>query len=248
MNDMLVQPQQDSPGAGPQVPWRLRDLGLAGAWVLAVGILTIIALGIFFAVAGDASDDAEIVAVLGASLALEVALLGAAAWFSVRRYSCGWQALGFRRAVRGGWWVPVAVVLAAYLTLGVYFLIVELTGLGELVPESTLPEDFFDNPAIVPLVGVLAILAAPIAEETFFRGFLFAGLRVRWGTFWAALASGLVFAALHFSLGSIVPFTVIGMLLAWAYVFSGSLWTAIGAHFAFNAVSFGVAVATGGGS
>jgi len=134
------------------------------------------------------------------------------------------------------------------LTLGVYFLIVELTGLGELVPESTLPEDFFDNPAIVPLVGVLAILAAPIAEETFFRGFLFAGLRVRWGTFWAALASGLLFAALHFSLGSIVPFTVIGMLLAWAYAFSGSLWTAIGAHFAFNAVSFGVAVATGGGS
>jgi len=230
------------------VPWRLRDLGLAGAWVLAVGILTIIALGIFFAVAGDASDDAEIVAVLGASLALEVALLGAAAWFSVRRYSCGWQALGFRRAVRGGWWVPVAVVLAAYLTLGVYFLIVELTGLGELVPESTLPEDFFDNPAIVPLVGVLAILAAPIAEETFFRGFLFPGLRVRWGTFWAALASGLLFAALHFSLGSIVPFTVIGMLLAWAYVFSGSLWTAIGAHFAFNAVSFGMLVATGGGS
>ncbi len=245
---MLVQPQQDSPGAGPQVPWRLRDLGLAGAWVLAVGILTIIALGIFFAVAGDASDDAEIVVVLGGSLALEVALLGAAAWFSVRRYSCGWQALGFRRAVRGGWWVPVVVVLAAWLTLVVYFLIVELTGLGELVPESTLPEDFFDNPAIVPLVGVLAILAAPIAEETLFRGFLFAGLRVRWGTFWAALASGLLFAALHFSLGSIVPFTVIGMLLAWAYAFSGSLWTAIGAHFAFNAVSFGVAVATGGGS
>jgi len=245
---MLVQPQQDSPGAGPQVPWRLRDLGLAGAWVLAVGILTIIALGITFAVMGDASDDAEIVVVLGGSLALEVALLGAAAWFSVRRYSCGWQALGFRRAVRGGWWVPVVVVLAAWLTLGVYFLIVEMTGLGELVPESTLPEDFFDNPAVVPLVGVLAVLAAPIAEETFFRGFLFAGLRVRWGAFWAALASGLLFAALHFSLGSIVPFTVIGMLLAWAYVYSGSLWTAIGAHFAFNAVSFGMAVATGGGS
>jgi hypothetical protein len=247
MSDMLVQPQQDIPGARPLVPWRLCDLGLAGAWVLAVGILTIIVLGIVFAVAENASDDAEIAAALGSGLALEVALLGAAVWFSVRRYSCGWRALGFRRAVRGGWWVPVVVVLAAYFTLGVYFLIVELAGLGELVPESTLPEDFFDNPAIVPLVGVLAILAAPIAEETFFRGFLFSGLRVRWGTFWAALASGLVFAALHFNLGSIVPFTVIGMLLAWAYVFSGSLWTAIGAHFVFNSVSFGIAVATGGG-
>jgi membrane protease YdiL (CAAX protease family) len=247
MNDMLVQPQQDVPGPGPWVPWRLRDLGLAGAWVLAVGILTIIALGVVLAVVGDTNDDAEIVAILGSGLALEAALLGAATWFSVRRYACGWRALGFRRAVHGGWWVPVVVVLAAWLTLGVYLLIVELVGLGELVPESTLPEDFFDNPATIVLVGVLAVLAAPIAEETFFRGFLFPALRVRWGTFWAALASGLLFAALHFNLGSIVPFTVIGMLLAWAYVFSGSLWTAIGAHFIFNSVSFGIAVATGGG-
>ena len=244
---MLAQPQQDIAGAGPSVPWRLRDLGLASAWVLAVGILTIIVLGISFAVLGDANDDAQLAAVLGSGLALEAALLAAAAWFSVRRYSCGWRALGFRRAVRGGWWVSVAVVLAAWSTLGVYLLIVKLVGLGELVPESTLPEDFFDNPAMVALVGVLAILAAPIAEETFFRGFLFPALRVRWGTFWAALASGLVFAALHFNLGSIVPFTVIGMLLAWAYVFSGSLWVAIAAHFIFNSVSFGIAVATGGG-
>jgi membrane protease YdiL (CAAX protease family) len=252
MKDMLVQPQQGIEGVGLQVPWRLRDLGLAGAWVLAAGILIIIVLGIVFAAVEDISDDAEIAVVLGASLALEVALLGAAAWFSVRRYSCGWRALGFRPAVRGGWWLPLAVaasvVVAAWFTLGVYFLIVELAGLGEMVPESTLPEDFFDSPAILPLVGVLAILAAPVAEETFFRGFLFSALRVRWGAFWAALASGLLFAALHFSLGSLVPFTVIGMLMAWAYVFSGSLWTAIGAHLAFNSVSFGIAVALGGGS
>jgi len=244
---MLAQPQQDIPRAGPLVPWRLRDLGLASAWVVAVGILTIIVLGIFFAAEGDANDDAQLAAVLGSGLALEAALLGAAAWFSVRRYSCGWRALGFRRAARGGWWVSVVVVLAAWATLGVYLLIVELVGLGDLVPESTLPEEFFDNPAMVALVGVLAVLVAPIAEETFFRGFLFPALRVRWGTFWAALASGLVFAALHFNLGSLVPFTVIGMLLAWAYVFSGSLWVAIGAHFIFNSVSFGIAVATGGG-
>jgi membrane protease YdiL (CAAX protease family) len=247
MENMLNQPQQDIPPAGPPVPWRLRDLGLASAWVVAVGILTIILLGIFFAVEGDTNDDAQLAAVLGSGLALEVAFLAAAAWFSVRRYSCGWRALGFRRAVRGGWWVSMAVVLAAWATLGVYLLIVEVAGLGELVPESTLPDEFFGNPAMVALVGVLAILAAPIAEETFFRGFLFPALRVRWGTFWAALASGFVFAALHFSPGSLVPFTVIGMLLAWAYVFSGSLWTAIGAHFVFNAVSFGIAVATGGG-
>ncbi|MCJ7810961.1 MAG: CPBP family intramembrane metalloprotease [Dehalococcoidia bacterium] len=245
---MLVQPQESSEGRGPQVPWQLRDLGLASAWVLAASILMVIVMGVVFVGEDDVSDDAKMVVALGASLVLEVALLGAAVWFSVRRYSCGWRALGFRRAVRGGWWVPVVVVLAAYFTLGVYLLIVELSGLGKMVPQNTVPEDFFESAVALPLVALLAIAAAPIAEETFFRGFLFPALRMRWGTFWAALASGLVFAALHFSLGSLVPFTIIGMLLAWAYVFSGSLWAPIAAHFLFNAVSFIVGVVAGGGS
>ena len=245
---MLVQPQESSEGTGPQVPWQLRDLGLASAWVLAASILMVIVMGVVFVGEEDVSGDAKMVVALGASLVLEVALLGAAVWFSVRRYSCGWRALGFRRAVRGGWWVPVVVVLAAYFTLGVYLLIVELSGLGKMVPQSTVPEDFFESAVALPLVALLAIAAAPIAEETFFRGFLFPALRMRWGTFWAALASGLVFAALHFSLGSLVPFTIIGMLLAWAYVFSGSLWAPIAAHFLFNAVSFIVGVVAGGGS
>jgi hypothetical protein len=248
MKDMLVEPQESSERAAPQVPWQLRDLGLASAWVLAAGILMVIVLAIVFAAVEDVSDDAKMAVALGASLALEVALLAAAAWFSVRRYACGWRALGFRGAVRGRWWVPAVVVLAAYFTLGFYLLIVELSGLGKLVPQSTVPDDFFDSAVALPLVAVLAIVAAPIAEETFFRGFLFPALRGRWGTFSAALGSGLLFAALHFNLGSLVPFTIIGMLLAWAYVFSGSLWVAIGAHFLFNSVSFIMALALGGGS
>ncbi|MCJ7511175.1 MAG: CPBP family intramembrane metalloprotease [Dehalococcoidia bacterium] len=245
---MLVQPQQAGERAGPQVPWKLRDLGLASAWVVVANILLSIPVVIAFSAARDVGDDGKMAAVLVASLAGEVALLGAAAWFSVRRYACGWRALGFRRAVRGGWWVSVAVVLAAYFTLYVYILIVELRGLDWLVPGSTVPDDSFKSAVSLPLVAVLATVAAPIAEETFFRGFLFARLRMRWGTFRGALVSGLLFAALHFNLGALVPFTIIGMLLAWAYVFSGSLWVAIGAHFLFNSVSVILAVVLGGGS
>ncbi|MDP2948594.1 MAG: CPBP family intramembrane metalloprotease [Chloroflexota bacterium] len=229
------------------MPWRLRDLGLAAASVLAASVFTLIVLGSVLAFLGDTGSDVEMAGLLTAALVVDVAFVAAAGWFGVRRYSCGWRALGFRPPVRGGWWVPLAVVLAAYVALGVYFTIVELAGLGKLVPQSTL-EDAFDNWALLPLVGVLAIVAAPIAEETFFRGFLFPGLRSRWGTLWAALVSSLLFASLHFDLGSIIPFTVIGMLFVWAYVFSGSLWTSIVAHFAFNSISFLLAVATGGGS
>ncbi|MGQ9572877.1 MAG: lysostaphin resistance A-like protein [Dehalococcoidia bacterium] len=245
---MVVQSQQGMKEAGPPVPWQLRDMGLAAGWLVAAGIVAVFVLGIVFAVAEDISDDGAIAVALGATLALEVAFLAAAAWFSVRRYSCGWQALGFRPAVRGGWWLPLAVVLGAYFTLGIYLLVVELAGLGRLVPQSTLPDDFFDSPIVLPLVGVLAIVAAPIAEETFFRGFLFAGMRAHWGTLRAALASGFLFALLHFNLGSVIPFTIIGMLLAYAYAFSGSLWTAIIAHLVFNTIGFLMGVAAGGAS
>jgi membrane protease YdiL (CAAX protease family) len=267
----------------PQVPWRLRDLGLALGWVAAAAILTSIVLALIFIGPGSTTirpppqepmdqelrrvfgveptgplpalplpeskteaRDWTIPAALGLTLLVEVAFLGSAVWFGARRYRRGWDVLGFRRPLRG-WWTPVAVLFGAYLVLGIYVAIVELLGLADLAPQSTLPEDVFESPFTLPLAGVLALLAAPLAEETFFRGFLFPGLRNRWGTLRAALASSLFFALLHFNVGSIIPFTVIGMLLAWAYVVSGSLWMAIGAHFAFNAISFFITVATGGG-
>jgi membrane protease YdiL (CAAX protease family) len=268
----------------PQVPWRLRDLGLALGWVAATAILTSIVLAIVFIGPGSTtvqppaqepmehelsrvfgveptgplpalplpesetkSSDWMTPVALGLSLPVEVAFLGSAVWFGARRYRRGWDVLGFRWPARG-WWTPIAVLFGAYFVLGVYVAIIELSGLGDLTPQSTLPEDVFDSPFTLPLAGVLALLAAPLAEETFFRGFLFPGLRNRLGTLRAALASSLLFALLHFNVGSIIPFTAIGMLLAWAYVVSGSLWMAIGAHFAFNAISFIITITAGGGT
>ena len=267
-----------------QVPWRLRDLGLALGWVAAATILTSIIVAIVLIGPGSTTvrpvpqepmaqelrrvfgveptgplpafplpesetetRDWTIPLALGLSLPVEVTFLGSAVWFGARRYRRGLEVLGFRWPLRG-WWTPIAVLFGAYFVLAVYVAIVELSGLGDLTPQSTLPEDVFDSPFTLPLAGVLALLAAPLAEETFFRGFLFPGLRNRLGTLRAALASSLLFAALHFNVGSIIPFTVIGMLLAWAYVLSGSLWMAIGAHFAFNAISFIITIAAGGGT
>ena len=280
---MLNQPEEQEVQR-PQVPWRLRDLGLALGWVAAAAILTSIIVAIVVIGPGSTTvrpppqepmaqelrrvfgveptgplpalplpesetetQDWTIPLALGLTLPVEVAFLGSAVWFGARRYRRGLDVLGFRRPVRG-WWTPVVVLVGAYIVLAVYVALMELSGLSDLTPESTLPEDVFDSPFTLPLAGVLALLAAPLAEETFFRGFLFPGLRNRLGTLRAALASSLFFAVLHFNVGSIIPFTVIGMLLAWAYVVSGSLWMAIGAHFAFNAISFVISVATGGGT
>jgi membrane protease YdiL (CAAX protease family) len=79
-------------------------------------------------------------------------------------------------------------------------------------------------------------------EETFFRGFLFGGLRGRWGVFWAALGTGFLFALAHVDPFVFIPFTAVGMLFAWGYVYSGSLLASMIAHLLFNGLSFGLAV------
>ncbi len=95
---------------------------------------------------------------------------------------------------------------------------------------------------LIVLLGVLSLGLAPVMEETFFRGFLFGGLRGRWGFFLAALGSGFLFALAHVDPLVFIPFTAVGMLFAWGYVYSGSILASMVAHFLFNGVSFGLAV------
>jgi membrane protease YdiL (CAAX protease family) len=92
-------------------------------------------------------------------------------------------------------------------------------------------------------LGVSSLIVAPIIEEIFFRGFVFGGLVGRLRLRWAILGSGLLFGLVHVSTGAsfyviLPPVTVIGMLFAWSYSYSGSILPSIGAHFLFNLTQF----------
>ena len=95
--------------------------------------------------------------------------------------------------------------------------------------------------------GVIVILLAPFVEEVLFRGLVFGNLK---GKSRAAgyLVSCLLFALLHvwqFALVNqdityfllMVQYLVPGLVLAWTYEHSGTLWTAIALHAAANALS-----------
>jgi membrane protease YdiL (CAAX protease family)/uncharacterized RDD family membrane protein YckC len=88
--------------------------------------------------------------------------------------------------------------------------------------------------AAIPVVVLIAIVA-PIAEEIFFRGMLFGGLRKRLSTYPAAAISALVFGALHATTGitAVPPLIVFGFMLALLYERTGSLVPGMIAH-AFN--------------
>jgi hypothetical protein len=97
------------------------------------------------------------------------------------------------------------------------------------------------NPSIVIAVLAVVMIAgfAPIAEELFFRGFVFAGLRSRWSLWPAAITSGLIFGAVHAPTGitTVVPLATLGVALCWLYNRTGSLWPCVIAHMINNGLA-----------
>src|SRR3990170_1762645 len=185
------------------------------------------------------SDHAALAVLLGANLLLELFLLMAVALFTVRKYRVSWAMVGLRLPERGGWRLPLAMLGGALVVIWVYFAVIAALGAE---PSSNIPDEAFDSVPLTVLVGILSLALAPVMEETFFRGFLFGGLRGRWGVFFAALFTGFLFALAHVDPLVYIPFTAVGMIFAWGYVYSGSLLASMIAHLLFNSISFGLAV------
>lgn len=79
-------------------------------------------------------------------------------------------------------------------------------------------------------------MAAPFAEELFFRGFFFQGLRQKYGWNRAALFSSLLFGAAHGQLAALLPTFLLGYVLAFIYQRSNSIWPGIILHFLINSM------------
>lgn len=98
-----------------------------------------------------------------------------------------------------------------------------------------------DSTAALVLAVLLTSVVAPIAEELFFRGFLFGGLR-KHGLVVAALVSGTAFGLAHVAsapIGFIVPLATLGVILALVYERTGSIYAAMALHALNNAIAFG---------
>lgn len=244
-------PSAPEPPAGT-IPWTLGDIGKAIGVVVLVLIATSIPASIV-ALALAGGDDIEkdptaLTVALGASVFLELALFFAAIHFSVRKYGASPAALGLRPPKRGGFWSSAGVGFGLVIAgLGVNFAYFAALSLVGIEPDTDLPEEVFQDAGPLIVIGVLSLLFAPLMEEVFFRGFVFGGLRPRWGLLWAALASGLLFAVAHIgnpgTIYLIPPVAAIGAIFAWGYASTGSLLASFFAHFLFNLVAFGAGVA-----
>jgi membrane protease YdiL (CAAX protease family) len=84
------------------------------------------------------------------------------------------------------------------------------------------------------ILGIAAVVIAPVAEETIFRGFLY-GVTKRFSERWfAAIFTSLVFACVHRHVGSTVPLFTLAMGFSIAYEVTGCLLVPIAMHSLFN--------------
>jgi membrane protease YdiL (CAAX protease family) len=139
------------------------------------------------------------------------------------------QRLGFRafKPSAFGW---MAVAFAIYLAFTIFYSLVITEPKQKDIAESF-------GPTIVQIL--LIVIAAPIAEETCFRGMLFGGLREKLPRLAAALITGVIFGSLHALTGvsAVPPLIVFGIVLALLYEKTGSIIPGILLHMINNAIA-----------
>ena len=213
------------------VPWAFVDS--AQAFALAVVCTLVLVLGAAF-IRGD-TPAAEAQPLTALVLLLGPALLVLAVWlFGVRRYRASWSSLGF--ALPGNRRSYVFAGIGLLLSLGfaaAYAATVETLGFDVLVPPAIPPGILGDG--VYRVINTASIgISGPIAEETFFRGFLLPAVAPYMGAVKAVVAISALFALSHLMVGVLVPAFVSGLILSWLYLKTGSIVPPVIAHAAQN--------------
>jgi len=93
------------------------------------------------------------------------------------------------------------------------------------------------NPLLMAILSLQIIGLGPLAEELFFRGFLFSLFRSRYGFIFSAAVISFFFAALHRTPANILPLFVISSALCYLYEKTRSLTAVVIFHALHNSVS-----------
>lgn len=208
--------------------------------VVAALAIAVVSSVIFAAVLGGPGGSA----LLLTAMAFQASLGGfTILWVAVRHR--GWvPALGLRSG-RATWDVFLGAAAGVPLFAVAGFVVLPVLSLlwrivtGDPAPAISQPILPLDpTPAQIVLGVASVVVGAPVAEEIFFRGFLFGSLRGRLRFLPAAAISGLVFALFHVQPLLIAVMVFVGIGLAYLFERRGSLAVPIAAHAMFNLIGY----------
>lgn len=158
----------------------------------------------------------------------------------------GWRPLQPREMSRGG-------VAGLFFLAGIALAIFVSTAGSKVHPKGKVPieELFNDRNGTLLLMG-LAVLVAPLVEETIFRGFLYPVIARSFGVPTGIVVTGILFGLLHglqlgWAWGLVGLLTLVGIVFTYARARTGTVFASYLCHLGYNFMLFvGTAIATKG--
>ena len=147
------------------------------------------------------------------------------------------EILGFRSFTLKNLAIGCGLLFGAYLIIMVHNLLLLSFGIA---PQGEYLTELFNSEEDFWVLVFVGVIIAPLAEEIFFRGFLFSGFRQKYGWKRAALLSATLFSVAHLQLIILIPTFLMGFVLAYLFHRSKSIWPGVILHLAVNAFTFGV--------
>lgn len=221
--------------------WKLESvlrlvLGVFFCWC--VGML--LAVSISKPVDPHASPSVAGIAI--SSLTFQGAVIALTWWF-LHQHRTGWRN-GFGFHHRGLQTIGLGILFAClFLPIGWGLQIgsIKLMEAGGLKYTEQLALVALRNsgtPTQIIVMGIVALVLAPLGEELLFRGILYPAFKQHGyprAAFWGTAA---LFGAIHLSLAIFLPLTALALLLNWLYEKTDNLLAPIAAHVTFNAINF----------
>jgi membrane protease YdiL (CAAX protease family) len=223
-------------------------------WTAPVSVLTGLLVGVFGSVvvagigaAAGSSKNSPAVNLIS-DLVFDVGFVITALYFASLGGRPRPEDFGYRR-------VALALAVGACLAGGIGYYIVTAVyqSLVHLHGTDKLPQSLGVGSSTAALAGaaVFVCVVAPIAEEFFFRGFIFGALR-RWhvvlgghdfGTWLAAAVTGILFGLAHTGSAAaqyLIPLGFLGFVLCLVRWRTGSLYPCMALHAINNSLALGV--------
>jgi uncharacterized protein len=232
-----------------RVPWSWPDLIvfllIAFLATIVIGLVVVggfVAFGMKVAAIQQSGRDQALVSIV-AQVLIDIALVAfLAAWIRVRYSEPFWQTIGWRRLDTGIIPRPVAFGGLFFFGALISFLVDLASDLHP--PKGNLPIDsIYQDRLSAALFLLMAVLLAPVVEETIFRGFLYPVIAKSWGIGASVLITGALFGLLHgFQLGGalwqIALLVSVGIIFTWVRARAETVVASYCLHLGYNTFLF----------
>jgi membrane protease YdiL (CAAX protease family) len=241
-----------------RVRWGWTDLVLFVVLAVAGFILTSLFVGLALAMSGanfhriqNNPHDINLLSIV-IQVFVDLGLLAyLAAQIRLRFRSPFWHTIGWRKPDTGR--IPPLAFYSGLILSGFFLSIIVSLGSSLFPPQKNLPiETLFQDRYATVLFMSVAVLLAPIVEETIFRGYIYPVVARSFGKLWGILATGTLFGLLHASQlwggwSQIALLVFVGVVLTFARAVSRTVVASFVIHTSYNSVQvIGLLVATHG--